>query len=297
MNGNIPVLQVEGRSLPEAWERALLSLWQNGCRVRTQYDRKGSGGEFIDPPSVDATMMVTVLEPDSEPRFHKCFPGGPADLQEYRMEVLKGIKDHWVDLHDKAKWQYTYHERLTKYDIKSGSGGTGMRRDQIAKVIEQLAEIPYSRRIQAITWQPWHDQDSSDPPCLQRLWFRILEDDDGTWRLNMNVSFRSRDGYMAAFMNMDAFIELMRGVAAAVGLRAGRPVGLGRYCDVSDSFHIYGKDIERFEREFLVPTGSRVFYDEDPTRSRTARTEDWSEMMLEAISEIHEKIRRKDAGE
>jgi len=290
-SGSIPVLFARGRSLPEAYENALLTLYEDGCRIRTQYDKKDADGAFIDPPSIDATMTIVVEEPNSEPRFSRCFPGGPEDLQEYRMEVVDGVKDHWVDHRDKKKWQYTYHERLTAYDIVGGPGGSGLRRNQIDAVVEQLAKTPYSRRIQAITWQPWIDQDCDDPPCLQRLWFRILEDDAGIWRLNMNVDFRSRDAFKASFMNMDVFIYWMTIIAERVSKRAGRQVLLGRYCDTSASFHIYGKDLEEFSKLFLWNYFHRSFDD------RTYTTEDLAQMMAEAVPAILAKIKAKDEGD
>jgi len=304
--GSIPVLNVKGRSLPEAWEKSLLALWQGGREIRTEYDRKDKEGNFIDPPSKDCSMTFTVLRPNSNPRFHRCFPGGPADLQEYRMEVVDGIKDHWVDLEDKRKWQYTYHERLRQYKLpgvaetpSDTSKSFGLLYavqefppiDQIQKMIEQLAKSPYTRRCQAVTWQPWHDMDSSDPPCLRNIWCRILFDDDGEWYLNMNVSFRSRDGYMAAFMNADAFIHLMNYIALCVGSIAKRPVHLGRYCDQSDSYHIYGKDHGRFEREFLAGVNNKTF------EERTYVAEFFAPMMKEAVPGILEKIRKHDSNE
>ena len=30
-----------------------------------------------------------------------------------------------------------------------------------------------------ITWMPNMDLDCYDPPCLQSLWYRIVEDEDG----------------------------------------------------------------------------------------------------------------------
>jgi thymidylate synthase len=86
---NIPVLFVEGRSLAEAYERALVSLYERGTRIATQYDRPG------DPPSIDATMNITVHDPWADPMIHKAFPGGIEDLQEYVLELC-GAKDHWV---------------------------------------------------------------------------------------------------------------------------------------------------------------------------------------------------------
>ena len=86
----IPVLTAEGDCIARAWENAMLALFAGGCDVRTQYDKPG------DPPSKDATMIITVHDPLAEPMIHRDFPGGLEELQEYVMEVCDGIKDHCV---------------------------------------------------------------------------------------------------------------------------------------------------------------------------------------------------------
>jgi thymidylate synthase len=267
----------------------LIELKYGGCKIRTQYDLKDAAGLFRDPPSLDSTMMFVVNDPAAEPRFSRCFPGGPADLQEYRMEVVDGVKDHWVDLDDKKKWQYTYHERLTKYKFPGIEEFSFI--NQIERMIDQLVKSPYSRRVQAVTWQPWCDMDSEDPPCLQRVWCRILEDENAVWWLQMNTDWRSRDAFKASCMNADAFIYWMGLMAEEIGRRAKREVRLGRYCDKSDSFHVYGKDLQAFEDLFMKGMHERTF------EARTYRTEDLASMMQEAIPDIVEKIRKKDADE
>jgi len=89
MNG-IPVLHVEADCIARAWERSLIELHRHGCSLKTEYDKAE------DPPSKDATMVITITDPLSEPMIHKDFPGGPIELQEYVMEVCEGIKDHLV---------------------------------------------------------------------------------------------------------------------------------------------------------------------------------------------------------
>lgn len=76
---NIPVLHVCEPSLAAAYEQALVTLHEHGCRFRTQYDKPG------DPLSLDCTMNITVLDPLAEPLIHKAFPGGIEDLREYVM--------------------------------------------------------------------------------------------------------------------------------------------------------------------------------------------------------------------
>ena len=106
--GNIPTINIEASCLPEAWEKAVVAVWDNGLQIKTQYDKPA------DPPSRDATVMVAVADPFAEPRIHKNFPGGPEELESYRQEVVSGIHDHWIDP-AAGKWTYTYHERLFAY--------------------------------------------------------------------------------------------------------------------------------------------------------------------------------------
>ena len=173
--------------------------------------------------------MIHVREPFSEPRIHRAFPGGLDDLEKYRAEMLYGVHDHWIDP-DAGKWEYTYHERLACYELPDGTAI-----DQLAAVARKLREAPHTRRAQAVTWQAWRDTACYDPPCLQRLWFRVS---DG--RLHMTAHMRSNDAFKAAFMNMYAFTELQGELAGRLDLQPGE------YVHVADSFHIYGSYVEEF---------------------------------------------------
>jgi thymidylate synthase len=237
MNGNIPTLFIAGKTLPEAWEKAVLACWHNGV----------SG----DPPSRDCTMLWTVEDPFAEPRIHRAFPGGLEDLEVYRQEVVEGVHDHWI-CPKEGKWTYTYHKRLFAYEIE------GEAIDQIAALVDKLAGTGHTRRAQAITWNPKLDPPTYDPPCLQRLWCRLLEDERGEFVLNMNAHWRSRDAYKAAYMNVFALTDLQRVIAARVSEKAGRTVRVGRYADLVDSFHIYGSYFGEFEG-FLKMVGKRSF--------------------------------------
>ena len=141
MPKNIPVITVEAETLAEAYEKALVGLYERGTRFKTQYDKPG------DPLSMDCTMNITVLDPMKDPMIHKAFPGGIADLREYVME-LKGFKDHWVkNMNDPAdtRWEYTYHGRLADYGIwkelkdgKSTEAGPFKVR-QLDEIVEKLS--------------------------------------------------------------------------------------------------------------------------------------------------------------
>jgi thymidylate synthase len=237
-SGTIPVISIVAGCLPEAWEKAVLAVWDNGYQIKTQYDKEG------DPPSRDATVMVAITDPFTEPRIHKNFPGGPEELEAYRQEVVNGIHDHWIDP-AAGKWTYTYHERLFAYrpveDLRNPRSPKPFAAvNQIQYIIDALSEAGHTRRAQAVTWMPTADPQTDDPPCLQRIWCRLIEDADGQLKLNMNTHWRSRDLYKAWFMNVYALTDLQRTIAQQISIRLGEPVEVGRYVDICDSLHIYG---------------------------------------------------------
>jgi len=237
-NGMIPAISIAADCLPEAWEKAVLAVWDQGLEVKTQYDKPD------DPPSRDATVMIAVSNPFNEPRIHKNFPGGPEELEAYRQEVVHGIHDHWIDP-AAGKWTYTYHERLFAYspveDLRRRNGSRPFPPvNQVQYIIDYLAQAGHSRRAQAVTWMPTADPQTDDPPCLQRIWCRLIRNDADEWVLNMNTHWRSRDLYKAWFMNVYALTDLQRSMAVAIAAKRREPVHVGRYVDISDSLHIYG---------------------------------------------------------
>ena len=240
----IPVILVERDTLPQAWEEAVIRTWKDGVLLRTEYDKPD------DPPSRDCTMIIVINSPFMEPRIHRAFPGGLDSLETYRQEVVYGIHDHWI-APEEGKWTYTYHQRLFSY--KDGNGFI----DQMDYIVDKLSQSGHSRRAQAITWDPKLDITTDDPPCLQRVWFRISENDNRPL-LNMNAHWRSRDGFKAAFMNIFALTDLQRIIAERISEKTGKKTEAGRYTDITDSFHIYGSYYNDF-KGFLGLVDKRDF--------------------------------------
>jgi len=237
------VIYVRARILPEAWEASLVKLSEVGKVVYTEYNEK----------SIDAPAVIVVEEPFTEPRIHLkgIVAGSLKGLLDYVDEVIKGIHDNLVD-----KVGYTYHERLFTYRLPNGEVI-----NQIQKVIEKLRKTSYTRRAQAITWQPWKDLETEHPPCLQRIWFRVI---DG--KLVMHVHMRSNDALKAAYMNMYAFTELQKYVASKVGAE------VGYYLHIADSYHVYEKDWKWFN-SFVEQIKSGY------SRNRWRKTHEYLEMV------------------
>ena len=284
MSKNIPVLNVTGSTLAESYEKALVELYNNGVGFETQYDKPG------DPLSIDSTMNITILEPFKDPMIHMAFPGGTDELKEYVME-LSGAKDHWIkNMNDPedTRWEYTYHGRIAEYGTwkeltngKSEKAGN-FSINQIDAVINKLVEQPFTRQAQMITWMPNLDIDCFDPPCLQSLWYRIMEDEDGVWWLNSNIRFRSNDAWGASFMNMFGFINFSKNlIADPISERTGKVVKLGRMNWHADSYHIYGKDIQ---------TAKKLLFDRTESLSFAERTLNFNDDFIRGMYDDAEQM-------
>jgi thymidylate synthase len=303
--GNIPVLYAKGNGLAQAWENAMICLWNKGGFVRTEYDGKDKEtGLFIVGPSMDSTMHWVIENPLAEPMIHRDFPGGLSDLEEYRQEVLEGIKDNWIrdpTNPEDHRWEYTYHERMFNYKVP----GVEQALDQFEIVMKNLAKSPITRRAQIVSWKPWEDSQIGDPACFQSDWVRILrehpefelysDEKTGVAYLNANIRFRSWDSYRGSGMNMFAFTLLNKKMAKGISEIRGEEVKLGRISCVGDSYHIYYKDFKDFLGMFATGLEKRHFA---PTEDYDQEARTWnlnSELTQMCFAEAQDEIKRKVA--
>ncbi|MCJ7812169.1 thymidylate synthase, partial [bacterium] len=193
----------------------------------------------------------------------------------YVMEVIHGAHDYWIKPVEEilkaqkskdTRWTYTYHQRLFEYRIENQIV------NQIDAMIHRLSQKGYTRRAQAITWNPKLDPPTEDPPCLQRIWGRLCDDGKGGLVLNMNTHWRSRDLFKAWFENAIALTTLMRKIADRISEQTGQQVRLGRYVDISDSLHIYGSYFREIEGD--PEKGIQTFFEKIESRSFEERTWD-----------------------
>jgi thymidylate synthase len=284
-SNEIPSVYVWGRTLPEAWENAVLATYEFGAHIPTEYDQD------VDPESRDVTMMMTISEPFAEPRIHRAIPDSYEGLAVYVAEVVDGVHDYKVNRHGHG-WSYSYHDRLFNWpglyswdEILGGQKFEISNIDQVATFMDKLVKTPYTRRAQAITWVPQVDQPDPEPPCLQRIWCRLAKNEGG-YVLQMNTHWRSNDAFKAAFMNTFALTELQKNIAEEIGKKMGQDVGVGRYIGVMDSFHLYGSYERRNEIATFIHQVETM-----PFERRVVSTTDLG------VQQQFEKARKKIAEE
>ena len=203
---------VTGKTLPEAYHRALVELYEFG--------------ELSECPDYNTrqkelSMTLFVEEPTAEPMISKLFIGGFLELEQYRQEILDGILDFEVE---RGNWEYTYHSRIA---------------EQMPFIHKELKRNPDSRRavIDVRDWKHDTREGNDSPACLQHIQYFIRGG-----RLHCKVLFRSNDAAKATFMNAFALILLQERLAQELG------VEMGTYTHRANSFHAYEKDFHLLEK-------------------------------------------------
>ena len=194
---------IQRRTLPEAYHSALEALETGGtvldCSDWTQKQK-------------ECAMTVHIEEPTAEPMISKLIIGGPYDLQRYMMELVDGILDFKIN----SGWDYTYHDRFSKY---------------MPFVINELKRNRESRRAVISIRDNEVDSRNKDAACMQSMQFFIRND-----KLDLTVLFRSNDLPEAFFFNAFGLIMLQEKTAFELGVETGT------YTHRSNSMHCYEKD-------------------------------------------------------
>jgi len=232
---------VTGRNLTEAYHRALTELENRGSILNcSDWNQKQK----------ECAMTIHIEDPLAEPRISKLIIGGAYDLQRYVMELIDGILDFKIN----EGWDYTYHERFSKY---------------LPFITGELKRNRESRRAVVSIRDNEKDSHSNDPACMQSLQFFIRDN-----KLDCMVLFRSNDLPEAFFFNAFALIGLQEKLAGELGVQTGT------YTHRSNSMHCYEKDfplLKNFVKAIAEKQSEELTYN---------YRGDWDELMESEIPSI-----------
>lgn len=221
-----------GRSFTKAWEEAVNFCMEHGMTIRPE-----SGAAVLTKDVCSKiTLYCNAINEMYVGKLHPMFPTKEKHcagyVKEYTREWVAEQKS--LPVNDNKKFVYNYMERLIDYTQSSEIGF-----DQIKQLRLNMEKCGISRRQQMITWMPEKDSISESPPCLQRIWIRMLEEDTDDDYINAEIHFswRSRDLFTAWMPN---YIGLMNMLKAE--LFDPLHLKIVKFVDDVDSLHIYSPD-------------------------------------------------------
>ncbi len=207
-----PNVEIDEEDFKRAWAKLVMKIVQVGMELPTEYGNLSK--DVCSRVTLSGGAIGQILKRD----VHQGDPFGKKRIEEYMQQYTREYD--WK----KQGFEYTYMERLTKYNE---------RIDQLGVLKDRLKDGTVTRRAQAITWIPERDFATEHPPCLQRIWIRPL----GEKRCEVHLSWRSRDAYGAWNSNICAIVDMLyREVLTPNNLKIVKLV------DFCNSAHIYDYD-------------------------------------------------------
>ncbi len=119
-----------------------------------------------------------------------------------------------------------------------GHGGTI---DQIANVVREIKENPYSRRLMVTAWNPAEMQDMALPPChcLFQFYVQPPKNEGGKGRLSCQLYQRSADIFLGVPFNIASYALLTMMMAQVCDLEPGD------FVHTLGDAHIYKNHLEQ----------------------------------------------------
>ena len=179
---------------------------------------------------------------DSDGKIGKAY-GYQMGKKYYYKEVTKeGLDKAFSAEYYMDGFEYYAYDKKTGhiYAVHDGyteDGKDMWKMDQMDKVLYDLKNTPFSRRIITSIWNPAEQSEMALAPCAYSLTFNVTEE-DGKLVLNAVLNQRSQDVLAANNWNVAQYSILLMMVARAVGMVPGELVHV-----IADA-HIYDRHVD-----------------------------------------------------
>ena len=211
----------EGRDFKAAWEEAVRFCLLNGLIIKPEENSKTLTYDMCSKITLYGGAIKQILNKELHPKFPTKEAFQKIYTSEYTREWVAEQKLLPLD----KQFVYNYMDRfINEFGI-----------DQVIILRDELRN-GISRRTQMITWNAKKDLTNKNPPCLQRVWVRILNDDGDC---EIHFDWRSRDLYGAWMSNYIGLFDMLnREIFSPLNLNVVKFV-----CNCN-SLHIYQSDWE-----------------------------------------------------
>lgn len=157
--------------------------------------------------------------------------------------------------------------------------------DQIAQVVTNLKNDPFSRRHIVSAWNPLAVEAQALPPCHTLFQFHVEPDSEGRpWKLNCQLYQRSGDTFLGVPFNIASYSLLTHMVAKEVGLE------VGAFVHTFGDAHIYTNHLEQvaeqITRKDVLPPSPTLVLAEGRSLLDTSRPYRFEDITFEGYSPL-----------
>lgn len=207
-------------NLRTPYEDLLLDVLENGT---TSADRTGTGtikvfGRQIRFNLSQGFPLITTKKVHTRAVFAELLWFLSGDTNEHTLRDL-GVKiwAEWAPEDGELGPVYGHQWRSFGVDVGQVGGV-----DQIASVVQEIKDNPFSRRLLVSAWDPARIQDMALPACHTMFQFNVRPGKDGIpHKLDLQLYQRSADLFLGVPFNIASYAALVHLVAAQTGLVPG----------------------------------------------------------------------------
>lgn len=226
---NMKLEVIESSDVRNMWASALFHILHSGKKIVAD--------ETNHVLTLDKTIVMdydySAVKQIEHRIVHPLYPLGPHSIDSYVDQFTYEFVRNHNALPDDEQFSYLYMDRFINYPCDY----SGTIIDQLTNIAESIRVQGINRRHQLITWIPWKDMMSSDPPCLQNIWIRPLAGKQHEIKpLEVVMFWRSRDFYGAVPANLIGLVSMINRYIC------GDEFYISKLTDISCSGHIYEDD-------------------------------------------------------
>ncbi len=256
-----PPIMVEETDFRNAYAKLVRHCMRDGLMIVA--NSKSSNPVMTRDINSFVTLSGNAIQQIWDHTLHPYFPTKGKHLEEYIKTLTREYMWEHMKLPEEKQFKYLYIQRLALY--RQGLV------DELGRLYDKLREDGINRQTQIITWDPEIDfpvetPKGHDPPCLQRIWIRVLR--EPVWKpvidvfpysdvqqdivvekglVEVHLTWRSRDLYGAWMSNIIAVMEMIKREILKDEYKVVKIV------DFCNSLHIYEADWENANNIKLVP--------------------------------------------
>ncbi len=275
----------EASTASEVWRLAASEL-RTGNLVRSQDSRGGPTRELLH-------VIFSIADPRQRWVLSRGSAINPAFAIAEAVWIVRGRND--------SAFVNAWNSQLPKY---AGEGATyygayGHRLrvhlglDQLERGYLALLNVPDSRQVALQIWDARFDlpnEDGSprspDIPCNVISLLKVRDN-----KLEWTQIMRSNDLYRGTPYNFVQFTTLQEVVAGWLG------VGLGSYNHLSDSLHVYERDLSKISSDSTSSAALDISGDSASNTDSLMLDKPESDRMFSALEELIERLARSDLSE